>query len=145
MPDIKQKLGTSGDVFVTALDSLADGARFQSGSISDFATGFILDFMLKVSYTSSTPAVGATVAELYLLPAIDGSNFPENGSVVSQQALLIAQFESRNPSTTNYEYLAAMGVWVPAGTYRFSIRNTSGRAYRSTGNALSYRSVLQQY
>lgn len=147
MPDIKAKVGSTGNFFPTNLNLLADGSGISSPD-QDNSTekALTIDLMLKVAYTGSTPAVGTVVAEIFIVPAVEGTNFAEGygGSPVAPQDFLVARLESRNPSTSVHEYLAALHIPLPLSGYRVVVRNTSGRAYLASGNALNYRTNLEQ-
>lgn len=147
MPDIKHKLGASGTLTMTGLDGLIDGATVTSLALeNDTDKHLTIDLMLKVRYTSSAPSAGTIVADLYLRPALDGTNQATAGGSPSipQQAILVAQFEARNPSTSAFEYLAALHIPLPIGTYRLLLVNRSGRTFYTPGNELRYRTVMQQ-
>ncbi len=125
----------------TALDSLANNALVVSSETSgnmssgaydnSSALDLYADFELAVCYATA-PSAGTKVAELYLLPSADGTNFPSvDGSNQPQKALLIATFESRNPSTSAVERLTAPGISLPPGKFKFVVKNTSGQAFQS--------------
>lgn len=127
----------------TVLDDLADGDLVVSDETSgNMASGvydnttaldLYADFDLAVAY-GSAPDAGTKVAELYLLPSVDGTDF----AVVDvdnqpQKALLIATFESRNPSTTVVEHMIVPGISLPPGKFMFVLKNTGGEAFASSG------------
>lgn len=124
----------------TGLDSLASNSRAISSAI-DNGTGRDLygDLELVVTY-GVAPAAGAKVAEIYLLPTVDGTNYPEGStSVTPQRALLVATFESRSPSTSVAERLVINGITLPPRNYKLLLVNTSGQAYASSGNTLKIK------
>lgn len=125
----------------TALDNLANNALVVSSETSGNMTGgaydntsaldLYADFELAVCY-AAPPSAGIKVAELYLLPGIDGTNYTSvDGSSQPQKALLIATFESRNPSTSAVERLTVPGVSLPPGKFKLVVKNTSGQAFQS--------------
>ncbi len=124
----------------TALDSLANNTLVvsseTSGNMSSgaydntSALDLYADFELAVCYATA-PSAGTKVAELYLLPSVDGTNFATvDGSNQPQKALLIATFESRNPSTSGVERLTVPGVSLPPGKFKLVLKNTSGQAFK---------------
>lgn len=143
MPDIKLKAGNSGDITPSGLNGLTDGSANSTTTLSNDTDKYLtIDLMLKIKYASTAPTAGAFVAEAYLVPALDGTNFA--AGTTPQQAVLIAQFESRNPSTSNFEYLAALHIPLPLGSYKITVINKSGRSLAASGCELRYRTTLQQ-
>ena len=66
-----------------------------------------------------------------MLPSVDGTNYASvDGSNQPQKALLIATFESRNPSTSAVERLTVPGVSLPPGKFKFVLKNTSGQSFK---------------
>jgi hypothetical protein len=123
----------------TELNSLANGAYAIASAAYDNTGNLDLfaDFAAEFTYTTSTPAAGTKVAELYIVPSIDGTHFASiDASNVCQKALLVATFETRLPSTTVLEYLLAMGIPLPPRKFKTIIKNTSGQTLGATGNLL---------
>ena len=137
-------------LMTTELDSLANGALVVSSVVNtgnlengiydnSDALDSVGDIELAVTY-GSAPAAGTKVAELYLLPTIDGTNFATvDANNQPQLALLVATFESRLPSTTVTEYLHAPGIALPPGSFKFVIKNTSGQAFSTSSVAKTLR------
>jgi hypothetical protein len=126
----------------TALTSLTNGSLATSSETSgNMASGvydnsiqldLAADFELTIEYNAGPPAAGTKVAELYILPVLDGAN---PASQVSggqpQKALLIATFESVLPSTSAVERLVALGIPLPPGKFQFVVKNTSGQTLKN--------------
>jgi hypothetical protein len=107
-------------------NSLALSADFDSSTNLDL----YCDLSLELCYASA-PSAGTKVAEIYLLPSIDGTNYAEgSSSLTPQQALLVAALESRNPSTSAVERLAAPGIPLPPGHMKFAVKNVSGQTLK---------------
>lgn len=124
----------------TVLDSLANGTLVVSTETAGNMTSGVYDnsaaldlyadFELAVCY-GVAPAAGTKVAELYLLPSADGTNFATvDASNQPQMALLVGTFESRKPSTSVLERLVIPGVSLPPGKFKLVLKNTSGQAYK---------------
>lgn len=97
------------------------------------------DVALAITYASA-PTAGTKVAELYILPTVDGTNYAAiDAQFQAQLSLLVATFESRNPSTTVLEYLIAPGISLPPGLFKWIVKNTSGQNFGATGNSLKMR------
>lgn len=136
--DIKWKVTAASTVLKTELNSLADAARAITGAI-DNTTALDLydDIQLKVEYTSSAPAAGVKMGELYLVPSVDGTNYAEGStSLTPQKSQLVGTFESRNGATATFEYLVIQGVPIPPLNFKYLFVNTSGKALAASGNTL---------
>lgn len=147
MPDLKLQTGVSAtNAITTGLNSLADGARAVSGNIDNGTNlDLLLDSELQVAYTSTAPSAGTIVADLYLVPTIDGTNYAEGSTGVTPQAsLLVGSFESRNGSTSAIERLTVTGIPIPLGLFRLVLVNRSGRAFHASLNVLRYRTYKYQ-
>jgi hypothetical protein len=147
MADLKLKAGVSAtNALSTELNSLADAGRQISSAIDNSSNlDLYMDLELAVQYTSSAPTAGQKVAEVYLVPTTDGTNYAEGStSITPQQALLVATFESRNGSTSAVERLASLGIPIPVGSFKLELVNTSGKTYASSGNTLKYRTYKLQ-
>ena len=141
MSDFKWKDGSQSDIITSGLDSLADGGRAISDAIdNDTGLDMYADIEYEVRYTSSAPAAGVKVADIYLLPTIDGTNYPEGStSLDPQKSLLVGSLESRNGSTSAIERLVLPGVPLPPRDYKVLLKNTSGKTLHSTANIVSIR------
>lgn len=147
MADLKLKAGvTATDALTTGLDSLANGARAISAAIDNSTNlDMFMDLQLKVKYTTTAPAAGVITAEVYLIPSVDGTNYGEGGTGLTPQASrLVATFESRNGSTSTFEYLNSLGIPIPIGSFKLLLVNKSGYAYASADNLLTYRTYKLQ-
>lgn len=141
MADIKWVDGSIATALSTGLNSLADAGRAISSAIdNDAGLDLYCDLELAIAYTSSAPSAGVKVAEVYLLPTVDGTNFAEGGtSLTPQKSLLVAAFESRNGSTSAVEYLTASGIPLPPRDFKLLLVNTSGKTLHATLNTLKIR------
>lgn len=147
MADLKLKAGVSAtDALTTGLDSLADAARAISGAIDNSTNlDLYMDLQLEIKYTSSAPSAGVIVAEVYLVPTVDGTNYSEgSASITPQASRMVATFESRNGSTSNFEYLDTLGIPIPVGSFKLLLVNKSGKTLASSGNTLKYRTYKLQ-
>lgn len=141
MANIQWIDGSIATALSTGLNSLADAARAISSAIdNDADLNIYCDLELAIAYTTSAPAAGTKVAEVYLLPTIDGTNFAEGStSLTPQKSLLVATFESRNGSTSAVEYLTASGISLPPRDFKLLLVNTSGKSLHATLNTLKVR------
>jgi len=141
MPDLKWKDGSIATALDSGLDSLANGSRAISAVIdNDAGLDLYADFELVVRYTTTAPAAGVITAELFLLPTVDGTNYPEGSSSLDpQQMLKVGIFESRNGTTSATERLVLTGIPLPPRDFKVLLKNTSGFSYYSTANTLKIR------
>lgn len=139
MPSVKWEDGSATTALSTELNSLADAGRAISAAIDNDAGLYLYaDLELVVSYATA-PTAGTTAAEVYLLPTVDGTNYPEGSSTVTPQAaLLVGSFEVRL-GTTGPERLVLRGVDLPARDFKLLLCNKSGRAFTASGNTLKVR------
>lgn len=138
MSTIKWLAGSISTQLSTGLNSLADAGRAISAAYDNTSgLDLFIDAELAIAYTSSAPSAGVKVAELYMLPSVDGTNYPEGGtSITPQGALLVATFESRNGSTSAVERLMATGIPIPPFNVKFLLVNTSGKTLHASLNTL---------
>lgn len=140
MSNIKWLDGSTATALSTELNSLTDTSRAISSAISQSGLDLYCDLELAVAYTSSAPSAGVKVAEVYLVPSVDGTNYAEaSSSLTPQKSLLAATFESRNGSTSTLEYLVATGIPLPPRDFKLLLVNTSGKTLKSSGNTLKLR------
>ena len=116
----------------TTLNALANAARAITNSTGDIANqtnlDFLADFELLVDIQSA-PALGDKVAELYLLPSVDGTTFPDGSTSITPQTRLLADiFEARQAITGDLRMVVPSIPLSPRIT-RALLINTSGAAF----------------
>ena len=126
----------------TALNSLADSARALGGEIDNLAgRDQYADFELAVTYGTAPSATGYVA--LYLVPALDDTDYADgSSSVAPQSALWVGHFQLR--ATTSAQRLHLRGVLLPPLKFKPLIENKAGQAMASSGNALRYRAYNDQ-
>lgn len=93
------------------------------------------DFQFEVAYATGPPAAGTRVADLYIIYAIDGTNYPSVANTPEED--YIDSFISRNGDTSTVELLHIKAV--PARPYKWKayLRNVSGVNFKNnTSNVL---------
>lgn len=93
------------------------------------------DFIFALQYNSVTGiSAGTKVADIYLGPQVDGTNYPTaaGSPSVPQKALYIGSLESRNPSTSALEYLDLPGVVIPPYNFQIWFANVCGQALHAS-------------
>ena len=91
------------------------------------------DLELAVDFVSA-PTAG-TVIELYLLPSIDDTVYPDGStSVLPQSSLYVGGFAVRNVTTA--QVMVLRGVPLPPGYYKYLVQNTTNQPFPATGSTL---------
>ncbi len=117
----------------TTLNGLTNGSVAISNSTGDLDNGTDLDlwgdFELLVDIQVAI-AVGGKVAELYLVPSVDDTNFltPDDTGDTPQGILLVGSFESRDNVITD-QRMGIIGVPLPPRKMRFVLKNVSGQTF----------------
>jgi len=118
----------------TGLNSLASGSQAIS-DVLDNTTALdpLVNLELDVAYTTTAPTAGQRVADLYMVPSLDGTNYGEGSSSIRPEAKhLIGSFESRNGSTSAVERLMLKEITLTPGKHKFVLVNQSGKTYHAT-------------
>lgn len=124
-----------GSVLTTELNSLANGSYSAVGSEVDNATNKDLygDFELNVTF-GSAPSAGGYIG-LYLIPALDGTNYADGGSSVAPPATSwIGNFPLR--AVTTAQRVTITGVSLPPSKFKVVAYNGSGQAFPSSGSTV---------
>lgn len=145
MADVKLKgYGESaGSALTTELNSITTASYSNASSAIDNSSTLYpyMDLELYVTY-GTNPSTGGYVAA-YLLPSVDGTNYPDGSSSVTPAAeLIVASFSLR--ATTSAQRLAATGIPVPSGLFKLMIGNFAGQTMAASGNTLKYRRYMTQ-
>jgi len=119
------------------LNALANNAHAVSNATGDFPNRTNLDlfgdFELLVDIAVSVTA-GKEVAQLWVLPKVDNSNFPSGGAagdnVDPQASLLIGSFVWVITGTADNR-LPLVGIRLPPHDLRFVLKNVSAQAFGS--------------
>lgn len=128
------------------LKNLANGAELTSAEIdNDGATALgdvFADLVAALQYEAA-PAAGTLVASVYLVPAVDGTNYPTvTAGGLPPAVCQIGVLVSQAPATDALEYLVIPGISLPPGKFKIVISNTSGQSYKNadgTGMLLKLR------
>lgn len=117
----------------TTLNALATTGIAISNATGDLDNGTDLDlwgdFELLVDIQVAI-AVGGAVAELFLVPSIDNTNFltPDDTGDTPQAVFLVGVFESRDNVPTD-QRMGLTGIPLPPRKMRFVLRNVSGQTF----------------
>lgn len=124
------------------LASLADGEWCSlSDEIDNSSLKYLFaDFELVLASAAFTGT--DSVVELYLVPSVDDTNYPDwtdNVTTDEQEnnAHYVGSFTTSG--ATAAQRLALRSVAMPAGKFKLGVRNNSGVAFAASGNTLKYR------
>jgi hypothetical protein len=124
-----------GNVLSTELNTLANGSRTNGGTVVDNSVN--LDkygwFELGVTF-GSAPSADGYIA-LYLIPAMDGTNYADGSSTVAPGADTWIINISLN-ATTNAQNKQVGPVALPPSKFKIIAENRSGQAFPSSGSTL---------
>lgn len=120
----------------TELNSLANdgrvlGVEYDNGDSANLHLE--ADFELAVGF-GSAPTAGYAV-NLYLVPAIDGTNYGAgDGTDAAQGMTFVGSFSVYN--TTSLKRLNLMAVRIPPCKFKALIENKTGQSFASSNNVL---------
>lgn len=130
-------------VLNTQLNALGDNTWCTQSAAEDNSTnGYMFaDFEL---YLASLTATGADAAvEIYLIPSIDGTNYPDfhDTGAVDQQSNNQYFVGSITLDVSGAAVFrgSLRGVELPAGKFKVSVRNRANVGLAASGNTLKYR------
>lgn len=126
---------TSASLLTTQLNSLSDGAYTAVGAEFDNATSLavFMDLVLTVTFASAPDAGG--YCELFLLPAIDGTNYASgSASIVPSPTTLAGIFPLR--ADTNAHIITIPKIVLQPVKYKAILHNVSGQAFPASGSTV---------
>lgn len=123
----------------TELNSLSDGSLSTLSSEIDNETGLYQYMGLELSLASFNPS-GSPYVEVYLFKSIDGTNY-EDGSSTLSQCLLVALPVTTGSSAKESH---AANLLIPPFKFKLGVRNKTGSAFAASGSVLSYRRYNEQ-
>lgn len=131
---------TIATALTTELNSLANGSASALSAEIDNSTTKYLYADMELYLASLDPAVNGFVA-LYLVPTINGTNYPLFDSGASpgtaNNNYFVGSFFTRDAS--GIQRIAMREIQLPPGKYKFSVLNAAGVALAASGNTLSWR------
>lgn len=83
-----------------------------------------------------------SVVEMYLLPSVDGTNYPDwtgDGTADEQEHNVHFVGSFTTSGATAAQRLTLRNVAMPPGKFKIGIRNNAGVALAASGNTLKYR------
>jgi len=127
----------------TGLNALAGGGGvLETSTISnDTERDMHADFELVIPTLAAAPANGDTLADVYFIRQIDGTNFETASSTVIPAAPDM-EFKARGTATA--QRLIVPYVQLPARSFRLLLINRDATAYTASGNTLKMYAYSQQ-
>jgi hypothetical protein len=144
MPEIHLGPYTSvATVMSTELNALAasTGKAISAAQDNSVLLNIWADLELAVDFVTAPTA--STVIELYLLPSIDATLYPDgDASILPQAALYVGGFVVRN--TTAAQRMTIRSIVLPPGKYKWVVQNTTNQAFPATGSVLRQSDYAMQ-
>jgi hypothetical protein len=119
----------------TTLNALPDAAYAGVSSTITNSTDLYENIALELNLAALSPAAGAYV-EIWILYAIDASNFATTGKPLITSALLTTFQLDTTASTAQRLYKAGLGI--APHDFKLDLRNKAGVSLGATGNTLKY-------
>ena len=119
-----------------AAESIANGAGFV-GSAIDNATNLDDTMDLQVTINCASAPVANTVLYVYLLLAIDGTNYEDGSTSLQPVKVPVASIPAR--AVTGAQVVSVSGIPIPPQPFKIMIWNAVGYAVTTTVLADTYR------
>lgn len=125
-------------VMSTELNALgASTGKAISSAIDNSDPMAALDLFdnLELAVDFVTAPTAGTVIEVYLLPSVDGSNYPDGStSILPQASLYVGGFVVRNDAAA--QRMVLRGIPLPPGLFKYVVQNTTNQAFPASGSTL---------
>jgi hypothetical protein len=114
--------GSTSDFTAAAVTA---GQGILSAAIDNTTALAPLDDLELLLTFASAPTAGQTI-DIYLLPSLDGTNYPDGAAtVLPQLSLLVGNFQVRAVSTA--QRLSARNIEIPPGKYKYFLQDSSSQ------------------
>lgn len=126
----------------TELGALANATWSSLSAEQDPTLSGYMFMDIEVSLASLTPTGADAAIEIYVVPTLDGTNYPnftESGTADEQENA--PYFVGSVPLSLDAEAQRQVleGVRVPTGPFKIGVRNQSNDALASSGNTVKWR------
>jgi hypothetical protein len=122
-------------VMSTELNALAATTGKAISAAIDNGTNLDLFDNLELTVDFVTAPTAGTVIEVYLLPSVDGTTYPDGSStVLPQSSLYVGGFAVRNDTAA--QTMVLRGVSLPPGLFKYLVQNTTNQAFPASGSVL---------
>lgn len=126
----------------TELNSLADATWSSLSSEIDNSSNKYMLCDIEVVLASAAFTGSDSVVEIYLVPCMDGTNYPNfqaSGTADEQENNQYYVGSVTTSGATAAQRMVLRNVALPNGTYKFGVRNQTGVALASSGNTVKWR------
>lgn len=130
----------------TELNSLANGSTTALSAEIDNTTNLYkyIDFEV---YLASAAFTGTSYVSLYVVPTLDGTNYPDWDAGASpglgNNNYWVGDLFVK--AATGTERHVLRGALMPAGKFKVGLKNVGGVALASSGNTVSHRQYNDYY
>ena len=125
-------------VLSTGLNSLANNTISAASSTITNASNLDMYVDVEVNLASLSPTTGAYVS-LYILEAVDGTNFPAQSDVdlrlTSSQLLCVIPIGT---VAATAQRVVARNIIIPPGSFQIKLDNQAGVALNASGNTVKF-------
>jgi len=129
----------------SSLNSLAASTTDLGGEIDNGTTkATYMDLLLNLASLDLSAASNPAV-DVYLIPAVDGTNYDTADDAVSADASvppadqLLTRIGLRKGTAAEAKRESKVALVIPPCKFKLLIRNMTGVAFASSGNTLQYR------
>jgi len=146
MSTLKWLDGTSATTILdTGLNSLANNAGALSAALdNDTDLAYLADIEVYVAGFGASINKGTAYVEVYLLPTVDGTNYPDTDSNVPQPTYFIGSLLKGTANGSGAVRDVLREVPLPARDFKIAVVNKSGQAWSASGNTVKIRPVRSQ-
>lgn len=122
----------------TELNSLANNTMTVASGVISNDTALDMEVDLEINLGSLSPGTGATVV-LYILEAIDGSNYPAQSDadlrLTTSQILAVIPIGTAGSTA---QRVPVRNVLIPPGKFKIKLDNQTGATLAASGNTVKY-------
>lgn len=125
-----------------SLDSLTDDEWTDLSDEIDNSTNKYTEVDLRIPLGSATFTGADSAIEVYLVPSVDGTNYPKwtgNVSTDEQQNNEFFVDSATTTGATEAQELVLRNIMIPPGKYKYGFRNRSNVTLAASGNTPQWR------
>ena len=126
----------------TELNSLADATWSSLSAEQDPTVAGYMFMDIELSLASCLPVGTDAAVEFYVVPTLDGTNYPDftTGTAADEQenaAYFVGSLAVEAATQTHRHILE--GIKVPTGPFKIGVRNQAGVGFAASGNTVKWR------
>lgn len=145
MTTLKWLDGSEASVLTTVLNSLANGAGVLTSPIdNDADLAYYLDIEVYVAGFGASINKGTQYVQVYLLPTLDGTNYPDTDSNVPQASYYVGGCLKGTANGSGAVRDVISGIPLPPRDFKIAVVNSSGQAWAASGNVVKVRPYRSQ-